>query len=225
MSMIMRELAAAFEQATGERISLEFSRSGVVRDRVQDGALVDVVITTRAAIEHLAGLGKVLSDSATAVAHSGIGVATRTGAAKPDIGSVAAFERTLRDARSIAYADPATGSPSGNYLVGLFDRLGLSAELKPKTRLIGSAGDHAVVVCDAVAKGDAEIGLQQISEILPVPGVALVGPLPPELQQMTTFSAAAGSTAKNLACARRLIAFLTSAAAAPVIMANGMQPA
>ena len=144
MRPIMRDLAPAFERITGQRISLAFTRSGLVRDRVRDGELADVVITTRAAIDHLVGLGKVIADSALPVAHSGIGVAIREGAARPDIGSAAAFQRALRDAKSIAYADPATGSPSGNYLVALFDRLGLSAELKPKTRLVGADGSEVV---------------------------------------------------------------------------------
>jgi len=225
MSAIVRELVEGFRRTTGMPTAVEFTRSGLVRDRVQSGERVDVVITTRSALAQLVELGKVLSDSVVAVAHSGIGIAVRTGAAKPDIDSTLAFTRTLHGATSIAYADPATGSPSGNYLVALFDRLGMSAELSPKTRLVGAAGGHAVVVCEMVAAGGAEIGIQQISEILPVSGVELVGPLPPELQHLTTFSAAVGADAEYPDAARRLIAFMSSAAAAPVIKAKGMEPA
>lgn len=225
MSMIIRELASAFEQATGERISAEFTRSGVVKDRVEDGETVDVVITTKAAMDDLVGRMMIVPDSAAVVARSGIGIAIRAGAAKPDISSVASFKHTLRDAKSIAYADPSSGSPSGRYLVQLFDRLGMSAQLKSKTRLIGAAGDHVVVVCETVAKGEAEIGIQQISEIIPVAGVELVGPLPSELQHMTIFSAAVGAGARNADSARRFVEFITSAAAAPVIKAKGMEEA
>jgi molybdate transport system substrate-binding protein len=224
MHAIVEALAVSFQRTTGVRIASTFTRSGLVRDRVRDGEHVDVVITTAAAVDELARLGKILADSAAAVAHSGIGVAIRTGAAKPEIGSVTAFTSMLRNTASIAYADPLTGSPSGSYLVALFDRLGLSAELSPKTRLVGAAGGRAVVVCEIVAAGEAEIGIQQISEILPVPGVELVGPLPAEVQHMTTFSAAVATGASDPDTARRLVAFLSSAAAASVIRMHGMQP-
>jgi molybdate transport system substrate-binding protein len=224
MTRIVRELGNAFERSAGIKVLAEFTRSGLVRDRMQRGEAADVAITTQAAIEQLANRRDVLPDSAAAVARSGIGVAVQAGQPKPDIGSAEAFKRSLRDARSIAYADPASGSPSANYLIGLLDRLGLAAELQSKTQLIGAAGGHAVVVCDTVARGEAEIGIQQIAEIVPVAGVDLVGPLPPDLQHMTVFSAAVAAVARNAEAARRFVDFITSAAARPVIAANGMEP-
>jgi molybdate transport system substrate-binding protein len=224
MGRIVRELSDAFERSTGIKIATEFTRSGLVRDRVRGDEAVDVAVTTQAAIEELAGQMQVLPDSAAAVARSGIGVAIQAGRRRPDIGSAEAFKRSLRRAQSIAYADPATGSPSGNYLVRLFDRLGMAAELQSKTRLIGAADGHAVVVCEAVARGEAEIGIQQIAEIIPVAGIELVGPLPPDLQHMTAFSAAVTSRAGNAETARQLVGFLTSEAARAVIVANGMEP-
>jgi molybdate transport system substrate-binding protein len=224
MSRIVRELADAFERSTGIKISTEFTRSGLVRSRVRGGEAVDVAVTTRAAIEELAGQMQVLPDSVAAVARSGIGVAIQAGRRKPDIGSAESFKRLLRHAQSIAYADPATGSPSGNYLVRLFDRLGMASELQSKTRLIGADDGHAVVVCDAVASGEAEIGIQQIAEIIPVVGVELVGPLPPDLQHMTAFCAAVAARAGNAETARQLVGFITSEAARAVIVANGMEP-
>jgi molybdate transport system substrate-binding protein len=223
MKAIVSELARAFTQTNGTKVSLRFDRSGVVKTRVLDGEIADVVITTKAAVDELARYHKAALDSIVTVAHSAIGVAIRMGAAKPDIGSAAAFKRTLLNAKSIACADPATGSPSANHFVALLRRLGIAAEIEPKLRLIGAAEGSVVVVCGAVAEGKAEIGIQQIAEILPVPGVDLAGPLPKELQQMTIFSAAAGSSAREPELARRFIAFISSEAAAPTILANGME--
>ena len=218
------ELAHAFMLTSGSEVSLRFDRSGVVKSRVLDGEIVDIVITTRAAVDELARQQKIAPESAAIVAHSRIGVAIRAGATKPDIGSVASFRRMLLDAKSIACADPATGSPSGNHFIAMLRRLGIAAETERKLRLIGAGEGSVVVVCEAVAKGDAEIGIQQIAEILPVPGVDLAGPLPAELQQVTVFSAAVGASAREAELARRFIGFIASAAAAPVIMAHGMEP-
>jgi molybdate transport system substrate-binding protein len=166
-----------------------------------------------------------LFDTATIVARSLIGVAVRAGRPKPDIGSVDAFVRTLRDANSIACADPAFGTASGLYLPDLFERLGLTAELKPKTHFIGAAGGAPIVVCAAVADGRAELGIQQVAEIVSVPGVDLVGPLPQEIQRMTVFAIAVTSAAPNQSVARDFVTFFASATANSVIEAHGMQPA
>jgi molybdate transport system substrate-binding protein len=218
------ELAHAFTLTSGNEVSLRFDRSGVVKTKVLDGEIVDVVITTKAAIDELARRQKIAPESAAIVAHSRIGVAIRAGAAKPDIGSVASFRRTLLDAKSVACADPATGSPSGNHFIALLRRLGIAADIERKLRLIGAGKGSVVVVCEAVAKGDAEIGIQQVAEILPFPGIDLVGPLPAELQQVTVFSAAVGANSREPELARRFIGFIASAAAAPVITAHGMEP-
>jgi molybdate transport system substrate-binding protein len=130
----------------------------------------------------------------------------------------------LLDAKSVVCADPATGSPSGNYFMALLTRLGIAADIQPKLSLVGAGQGGIVVVCEAVAGGEAEIGIQQIAEILPVPGVDLAGPLPVELQQITAFAAAVGAAARQPVLARRFIAFIASPAAAPVVMAHGMEP-
>jgi molybdate transport system substrate-binding protein len=224
MSEIVRELGRAFEVTAGIPVAAEFTRSAAVAERVRGGDAVDVVIATQAAIEDLVSVKKIVPESAAMVARSGIGVAVQAGRPKPDIGSVEAFKSALRNAKSVAYADPATGSPSANYLVGLFDRLGLTAALQSKAKLIGAVGGHAVVVCVAVARGEAEIGIQQISEIVPVKGVDFVGPVPAEIQHMTVFSAAVASAAANVESARHFIRFMTSDAAEPAIAAQGMEP-
>jgi molybdate transport system substrate-binding protein len=149
------------------------------------------------------------------LARSGIGVAVRAGAARPDIGSVDAFKRTLRQARSIAHSS----SASGVYLESLLQRLGLAAELAPKIRKV-----EGEPVGQVVARGEAEIGFQQVSELLPVAGIDYVGPLPAEIQETTVFAAGIPVGASNAEDARALVGFLTSPAAAAIIRKCGMEP-
>ena len=224
MREIVLDLGEAYRRSTGVKLSSEFTRSPLVRDRIRAGEAFDVVITTQSRIEELAKADKVIPGSAAALARSRIGVAVRAGQPKPDVGSVAAFVAALRAAKSIACADPAFGTASGLYLVELFDRLGLTAELRPKTHLVGAVEGSPVVVCAAVAYGEAELGIQQIAEIVAVPGIDLVGPLPAEIQHTTMFAAAVGSTARNPALARAFVAFLASEGAKHVLAAHGMDP-
>jgi molybdate transport system substrate-binding protein len=221
---ILEQLAPAFERRLGTPVTLSFASSAGVKKRIEDGDAADVVVSTQAVVDHLAGQGKLARDGLAAVADSPIGVAVRAGARKPDIGSVEAFKRTLLQARSLAYADPATGSPSANHFVKVLERLGIAAQLRSKTRLVRAAPGEVVVVGQLVAGGEAEIGIQQISEILGLGGVDLAGPLPPELQHMTTFAAAVGARCRDAEVARSFIDFMTSPAAAAVIVANGMVP-
>ncbi len=223
LSTILTELVPRFEQASGTKISLSFDRSGVVKARMLDGATADVVITTRDGIDELARHGTVAPDSVSVVACSRVGVAVRAGAVKPDIGSVASFKCALLNARSIAYADPATGSPSGNHFIRVLQRLGIASQVAPKSKLIGAGEGTVVVVCEAIADGTAEIGIQQIAEILAVPGVELGGPLPAELQQATVFSAAVGSGAGAPELARRFIDFITADESSQVVTEKGME--
>jgi molybdate transport system substrate-binding protein len=225
MHPILDELTGELERMSGTHVVARFASSGGVKARVLEGEAADVVITTSAAIEELGRQDKVLPVTATAVARSAIGVAVRSGAAKPDVASVDAFRLALRNARTIAIADPATGSPSGNHLARVLDRLGMTAELGARIKWVGGATGAVVVVGEVVARGEAEIGLQQIAEILAVPGIELVGALPAELQHLTVFSAAVAAAATDTPLARRLIDFLVSPAAAAVIKAKGMEPA
>jgi len=222
MHRILDDLVPAFERATGKRVSVAFASSGGVKNRVRNGEDVDVVVTTQAAMAELADKGAIAGASVAVMARSPIGVAVRAGASKPDVATLEAFKHALMQAGSIAYADPATGSPSANHLVKVLDRLGMTDALKPKTKLIAATLGSVVVVCDAVAKGEAEIGIQQISEILGVPGVELAGPLPAKVQHLTVFSAAVGAHAKDAASALELIAFMTAPPAAPTIEMHGM---
>lgn len=225
MHTIVEAALPAFHAGGGAPVEITYTRSGLVRDRVRNGERFDVVITTHSALAPLLAGGLVVPDSAQALAHSAIGVAVRAGAPHLPIDTVPAFVEMLRSAKSIAYADPATGSPSGTYLVEMLERLGMTAALGPKIRLAGAQGGRPVVVGDLVARGEAEIGIQQISELLPVDGVELVGPLPGELQHLTTFSAGIGVRASDVGAARRLVTFLASPAVAPIIRQKGMIPA
>ena len=221
---IVVELSEQYARQTGTRFAPEFTRSPLVRDRIRAGEPFDIAVTTRARIEELAGENKVAAETAVTLARSNIGVAVKAGCPKPDIGSVDAFIHSLRAAGSIACADPAFGTASGLYLTELFERLGLAAELKAKMHFVGAKGGEAVVVCAAVANGEAELGLQQIAEIVAVPGVDLVGPLPSAVQHTTIFSAAIVSAAPRPNPARDFLAFLASSAAKTVIAAHGMTP-
>jgi molybdate transport system substrate-binding protein len=225
MCEIVLELGEAYTRASGTKLSGEFTRSPLVRDRIRSGEAFDIVVTTKSNIEQLVRENKVLSDSAAVLARSHIGVAVKLGRPKPDISTVGAFINTLRNAKSIACADPAFGTASGLHLTALFDRLGLTAELKPKLHLVGAVGGEPVVVCAAVADGKAELGIQQIAEIVAVPGVEVVGPLPAELQHTTEFGVAVSSATRNADLARSFVAFLTAEAAKPIIASHGMEPA
>lgn len=222
---IVEALADPFTRATGVTVSAEFSRSPLVRDRIRAGEVFDIVVTTRSRIDELVRAGKVIAETAVTLAHSLIGVAVRRGSPKPGIGSLDAFVAALRQARSIAVADPAFGTASGLHLRDVFERLGLAAELAPKLHLVGASGGEPLVVCAAVAEGRAEIGIQQIAEIVPVVGVELVGRIPDEVQHTTSFGAAVVSVAPNERRAREFLTTFASPEAKDIIRSHGMEPA
>jgi len=223
MHRIVDELMNALERLSGRPVAARFASFVAVKTRMLEGECTDVVITTKLAIEELGRHHKIVPGTTTDVARSAIGAAVRAGALRPDIGSIESFKRALRDANSIAIADPITGSPSGNHLVGVFDRLGMTPELDSKIKRVGGGASGVVVVGDAVAACEAEIGFQQIAEILAVPGIDLIGELPPDLQCVTVFSAAVAANATDETSARRLIEFLVSSTARSVINAKGMR--
>jgi len=225
MHRIIGELAGTLERSAGKPLAIRCASSSGVKALALAGEAADVVITTAAAMDELARHCKILPMTAIPVARSPIGVAVRSGAPRPDVGSIESFKRALREARSIAIADPASGSPSGNHLVAVFERLAMTAELQAKIKRVCGGTGGVVVVGQAVVNGEAEIGLQQVAEFLGVPGLDLVGELPSELQHVTVFSAAVAATATDVPSAHRLVAFLASPAAAAVIGASGMAAA
>jgi molybdate transport system substrate-binding protein len=213
------ELTPAFERTTRHRIVIGATTStgpDSIQNRLQRGEPVDVLIMAEGALDGFIRDGRVVPGSRVDLARSGIGAAVRAGAPTPDVSTVEAFKQTLLQAKSIAYS----ASVSGVYLsTELFQRLGIADEVLPKSRRIEGERVGAVV-----ARGDAEIGFQQVSELLPVPGIALLGPLPQAIQRMTMFSAGVAANASSRDLARTLITFLASPAAAAAIQKTGMEP-
>ena len=216
-----RALAPEFEHESGVTLVSQWGPSmgntpQAVPARFARGEQIDVVIMVGDALGNLATQGKVVADSCVELARSGIGVAVREGAPKPDIGSVEALKRALLAAKSIAYSD----SASGVYISSeMFQRLGVADALAGKARMIPAEPVGAVV-----ARGEAELGFQQMSELKPIPGIDIVGPLPSELQRMTIFSAGIVTDSSKPEEAKALIAFLASPAAAAAIRESGMEP-
>ena len=184
MRLVMEDLGPKFEQATGDKLAISFAASGVIAKRVQDGETTDVVMLSRPALERLTKDGKLVAGSKTVPARSGIGVAVRKGAPKPDISSPEALKRTLLAAKAITYSNPVLGGASGAHFAKVLDRLGISTEMKPKTVFSKIPGE----VGQLVAKGEAEIAVHQIQELISIPGIEIVGPLPGDLQNTIVFS-------------------------------------
>jgi molybdate transport system substrate-binding protein len=211
------ELVAQFEKATGHKVKTVFNGTLNVQKSLAAGERYDLIIMATPAVDEQIKLGRALAGSRVDFAKSGVGVAVRKGAPKPAIESVEAFKKTLLSAKSIGYS---TG-PSGVYMLGVFDKLGVAGEVKGKLKQTPSG----VFVGNLVASGETEIGFQQISELVHFAGIDFVGPLPGELQKMTVFSAGIHSGAKQGAAARDLVKFITAPAAAAVIRKHGLEPA
>src|ERR1700748_3655104 len=210
LTAAFKALVPVFEKETGNKVLVAYGPSmgitvNAIPVRLDRGEPADVLIMVGYALDDLAKKGKVAADSRVELVKSPIGIAVKAGAPKPDISSADAVKQALLAAKSVAYSD----SASGVYVsTEMFQRLGISDAMKGKARQI-----PAEPVAGVVARGDAEIGLQQISEMRPVKGVDIVGPLPPELQKITVFSAGIATGAKEPEAGRELIKYLTSAAA------------
>lgn len=213
MKLLLEELAPRFERASGHRVSLRFGPTLELKKQIEDGEGFDLALLPRPVIDALLGTGR-LADAAD-ITRSGIGVTVREGTHKPDIATAMSFKCALQNAATIAYSD----GPSGVYIASLLQRLGLAEEMKARIRLASGRP-----VADLVAKGEAEIGMQQITEILPVKGAVLVGPLPPELQSVIIYAAGIGARAADVATAQAFVAFMASPQALDVIRSMGMEP-
>jgi molybdate transport system substrate-binding protein len=222
---VYSELAPAFERASGHRLVTTRGPSmgdspEAIPTRLARGATADVVIMDGTAADELGSKGLVRSDSKTVLARSLIGMVVRAGAAKPDIGSVEALRSTLLAAQSIAHSD----SGSGTYLsTTLFPKLGVADQIAGKTRKVRGP-PSGEPVASVVARGEAEIGFQQVSELIRVPGITFVGTIPAEVQPKTFFVGFLTSTTRQPDAARELLRFLTSPEAAPVIQKAGLMP-
>jgi molybdate transport system substrate-binding protein len=219
MNATLEELKPKFETATGNKVTIVYSVIADLRKRIQEGEIADVMILSRAALDELGGQGKVASGSIVNVASSYVAIAVRAGVAKPDIGSTDALRRTLLAAKSIVYADPAKGGASGVYFAKVLDRLGITDQMKSKTILVPGAQ-----AAEIVAKGEAEMGVAQASEIVPIAGAQLVGPLPGDLNNVTLFAAGIGPASKDPAAAKAFIQYVTGPVGTGVLKSKGMDP-
>ena len=211
-------LAPEFEQRTGHRIVVDNDTAGALAKRIEGGEAYDLVVVTPAVVTQLAKAGTAAAGAPTPLARVAIGVAVKEGAPKPDIGSVAAFQKALLDAKSVAYVDPAAGGSSGIYLDKLFETMGIADRIKPKAVLVPGG-----LVATRVVSGEADIAIHQISEILAVPGAVLVGPIPAEIQNYTSYAGALSAAPRDAAAAQAFLAVLAGPQAAAVLQAKGME--
>ena len=199
-------------------MTVAYGTAGAVADRVQNGEAADLVINSVAMIDRLQAQGKVVTGDRVIIAKVGVGAFVRKGAAKPDISSTDAFKRSMLAAKLIAYPDPAGGGASGIYVASLLERLGIAAEMKPKTKLSTLGALYS-----SVASGEVEIGFNQISEILAQPTVELADPLPPPIQNYTQFAPGIVIGSSQIEAGGALVTFLSSPAAKTVLKAKGFE--
>jgi len=214
MQGLMAEAVPLFERSGGCKVAVEIGLTSALRKAIADGAVFDIALLPRPDIDALARDGRIAAASVANIARSAIGVAVRAGAPKPDISSVDAFKRAIMQASSVTYSD----GPSGLYIAGLMGRLGLAEAIKSKTKLTTGP------VAELLARGEAELGLQQIVAILPVKGADLVGPLPSELQNIIVYAAGTSAAAQQSAEAGDLIRFLATPEVVRIIRAKGLEP-
>ena len=208
------EVIAEFERATGHKVSIAWGNAATLKTRYLEGEPADVAVLTAAAIDDLAKAGKVTGGRVD-LARSGVGLAVKAGAPKPDISSAEALKRTLLAAKSVGYS---TQGASGVHFVRVIEKLGIAAEVKAKHK------ETTGVVGELIASGEAEIGVQQIPELAAVPGVEVIGPLPGDLQVITVFSAALDAKAKDNEAAKAFVKFISAPAAAAAYKAKGLDP-
>jgi molybdate transport system substrate-binding protein len=211
-----RELVPQFEKTSGHQVTTVFTGTLDANKRLAAGESYDLLIMAAASIDEHIKDGKVAQGSRVDVAKSGVGVGVKAGAPKPDISTTEALKKTLMSAKSIGYS---TG-PSGNYVIGLFQRLGLADEIKGKLKQTPTG----VFVGSIIASGEAEIGFQQVSELSHFAGVDFIGPLPADIQQMTVFSSGILVGAKEADAAKALVKFVTAPTAAAAFKRRGMEP-
>jgi len=217
---VLLEALPAFEKETGHKVTVDNDTVGALVKRIDGGEAFDLVVVSPGAIADLAKKGKVVPGSGATLGRVGVGVMVKEGAPKPDIGSVEAFKQAVLAAKSVAYIDPASGGSSGIYVAKLLEQLGIADQVKPKAKL--KQGGY---VADLIESGEAELGIHQISEIVPHKGVTLVGPLPKEIQNYTTYAAGVASAAKDKDGATALVKFLSGPRTGEILKSKGMEAA
>jgi molybdate transport system substrate-binding protein len=219
MKAAVDELAPPFERAGGHVVRITYGPSGGLARRLNAGEAADLVVVDSKALDELIKQGKVVGGR-TDVSRTGIGIAVRKGAPKPDVSSPEALKRALLAAKSIAHTAPAGGGVTAAHVMGMFEKLGIAAEVTPKVKLAAGGPNGRVSVL--VSSGEAEIGLQQVSELMSNPQVEVIGMLPAELQQMTTYSAGTTMNARQVEAAQAFIRHLAAPAAMTIYKTKGL---
>jgi molybdate transport system substrate-binding protein len=214
MRPLLAEAVPLFERAHSVKADVRFALTSVLAKEIEEGAVFDLALLPRPELDALAAMAAIAPGTQTDIARSAVGLAVRQGRPKPDISSVEALQRALLAARSIAYSD----GPSGAYVAGLLQRLGIAEAMRPKTKLTSRP------VAELVASGEAELGMQQIVAILPVKGANLVGPLPSELQNVIVYAAGIAAAAANPDGAAAFIGFMAAPEALLIMRAKGLEP-
>lgn len=217
------DLTAQFERDTHRKLIAAYAPSTQIAKRVGEGEFADVAISTDARIDDLIKQGRIVAGTRTDIARSAIGVAVRPGTPRPDISSVEGFKRALLAAKSIGMSNPNGGGASGIHLWSVFERLGIADQLKPKTTF--GPGGPAGLIGLYLLRNEVELGLQQMPELMAVPGIDIVGPVPGDFQKLTIFSAGIPTIAKDAEGGRALTTLLRSPTAAAIMKAKGMQQA
>jgi molybdate transport system substrate-binding protein len=211
----VRDLAPAFEQMTGHKVIVRFEQTPDLNQMINSGAPADIGALQPLQIDAFINDGKMVAGTKTNFAQAGVGVAVKRGARRPDISTVEAFKAAMLNAKSIGYSQGGSGIISARVM----EKLGIADQLKAKTKFI-----DGIPVAEVVAKGEVEIGLQQINVIIPVTGADYIGPLPKELQETVKFAAAVLAVSKQPEVARAFLRFITSAEAAPLLRKSAMEP-
>jgi molybdate transport system substrate-binding protein len=212
------QLFAQFDKASGHTLAVTWGTAPMLVKRIEDGDTADVVVLSRAGIDALQKQGRIAPGTDTALASSGVGIAVKAGAPKPDISTPEALKRALLNAKSIAYSEPSAGGASGVYFAKLLERMGIAEQMKPKTKYPPPGGFSA----NLLMTGEAELAVQQKPELLHVAGAEVIGLLPGDLNVITEFAAAIMAAGKNAALATAAIKMLKSPEAAAVFRAKGL---
>jgi len=220
MKVVIDDLVPQFERSSGHKVTIEYATAGVIVDRILKGESADVTIVTGRQNEELQKQGKIIAGSRVDVARVGVGVFVHTGSPKPDISSVETFKRSLLAAKSISYSDPVGGGISGIHMASVVERLGIAAEMKPKTKLFL----NSKVALEALVKGDAEIGFGLTSDTGATLGIDLVGPLPTEIQSFTLYAAGIIASGNQAEAAKAMISQFSTPAGQAVLKAKGFEP-
>jgi molybdate transport system substrate-binding protein len=221
MKTSLDELAPDFERATGNKLSFSFGPSARIAKMVADGEETDVAIVTDQGLKDLTQQGKLAPGSGADIARSAMAFAVQKGAARPDISSGEKFKAALLAAKSLGMSNPVGGGQSGANLVKIFGKLGIAEAMK--TKCVYGPGGPAGLIGNFLVRREVEIGIQQLPELMAVPGIDIVGPLPADVQLMTVFSAAVSTSAKNADGAKALIQFLATPKAAAVMKSKGLE--